>query len=895
MGRKLDLSGLTDEEAEHVLQVVQRDFSLRKKEEERLSEMKQKLDEEGNKCSILSKQQKFNEHCCIRCCSPFTFLINSKRQCQDCKYNICKSCSTYQKKEKAWICSVCQQARLLRTQSLDWYYNNVKSRFKCFGSAKVLKNLYKKHRLESGLCPDAIAEGSLYEGSFENEGSICGSDSTFYQQTEGHSMMDTLAVALRVAEEAVEEAISKAETYSDSLDKQNEACYLQEHKEDLIEELATTIVQKIIKKQKSKPEQGEADLEWPPSRSSGLASGAVSDQSMLTFPGSRRGSYTLWRSQSAFSLSSEDMASKGQDPASSVAEALGRQQKGQSRKQKEHKLSALPSWKSVDRLNETSPPSVFQSTDGNWVALQNVTLPRPRMLAKPKSQVFKALESESSIVSAYDEMGSDSEDDYDWNVALNKLRRRPRQLPDDFYYSSSQYGTEWVYGNDQYQAVTSPSSGLYTNTETLFSDSETSSVNSSQEAKVPNKLLWLQSRTQSEMPRMEKKHFHGELDVNFNPQATSLEYSDSSETEGVHYDLEKRSRRWKKSKAISEDLHEEKNQAKANKMNLSQDFDDISETDISHEDQHHDVKPELMEDELKSRLFQLAAKMSDKETSSGEEQESEPGTDLENQKESLSSEENGRSIQEELKKEKQKAFDLHLKLQFLSTVLQQKYSAVSLCNISTEVLKVINATEELIAESTDPGDFPDDIQDIGRGTLPLGTDPVRLDEQLTTLEENVYLTASTVYGLEGQLTTLEDAARKISSVTEESELADLEDQVATAAAQVHHAELQISDIESRISALTVAGLNVAPCVHLTRKRDQKQTNQMHTIDTSRQQRRKLPAPPIKGEKIDGSPVTTVRTFNRNFMLQGSLTQRTKERKSTAKDLMEPAIGSAVMY
>ncbi|KFW03228.1 Rab effector MyRIP, partial [Eurypyga helias] len=761
------------------------------------------------------------------------------------------------------ICSLFFCFRLLRTQSLDWYYNNVKSRFKCFGSAKVLKNLYKKHRLESGVCPDVI-EGGIFEGSFENEGSICGSDSTFYRQTEGHSMMDTLAVALRVAEEAVEEAISKAETYSDSLDKQNEACYLQEHKEDLIEELATTIVQKIIKKQKSKSEQAEADFEWPPSRSSGLASVAVSDQSMLTFPGSRRGSYTLWRSQSAFSLASEEMPSKGLDPASAVTEAPWRQQKGQFRKQKEHKLSALPSWKSVDRLNETNPPSVFQSTDGNWVALQNVTLPRPRMLAKPKSQVFEALENESSIVSAYDEMGSDSEDDYDWNVALNKLRRRPRQLPDDFYYTNSQYGTEWVYGNDQYQAVTSPSSGLYTNTETLFSDSETSSVNSSQEAKGPSKLLWLQSRTQSDMPRMEKKHFHGELDVNFNPQATSLEYSDSSETEEVHYDLEKRSRRWRKNKATSEELCEGKSLTKANKMNLSQDFEDLSETDISSEDHHHNIKPDLMEEELKSRLFQLAAKMSDKETSSGEDEESEPRTDPENQKESLSSEENSGSIQEELKK---------------------KYSAVSLCNISTEVLKVINATEELIAESTGPCDFPADIQDRGRGTFPLGTDPVRLDEQLTTLEENVYLTASTVYGLEGQLTNLEDAARKINSVTAESELAELEDQVATAAAQVHHAELQISDIESRISALTVAGLNVAPCVRLTRKRDQKQTNQMHTIDTSRQQRRKLPAPPTKGEKIDGSPVTTVRTFNRNFMLQGSLTQRTKERKSTAKDLM----------
>lgn len=36
MGRKLDLSGLSNDEAEHVLRVVQRDMQLRKKEEERL-------------------------------------------------------------------------------------------------------------------------------------------------------------------------------------------------------------------------------------------------------------------------------------------------------------------------------------------------------------------------------------------------------------------------------------------------------------------------------------------------------------------------------------------------------------------------------------------------------------------------------------------------------------------------------------------------------------------------------------------------------------------------------------------------------------------------------------------------------------------------------------------
>lgn len=49
-------------------------------------------------------------------------------------------------------------SRLLRTQSLEWYYNNVKNRFKRFGSAKVLKNLYRKHRLETGAYSDMLGK-----------------------------------------------------------------------------------------------------------------------------------------------------------------------------------------------------------------------------------------------------------------------------------------------------------------------------------------------------------------------------------------------------------------------------------------------------------------------------------------------------------------------------------------------------------------------------------------------------------------------------------------------------------------------------------------------------------------------------------------------------------------
>lgn len=202
------------------------------------------------------------------------------------------------------------------------------------------------------------------------------------------------------------------------------------------------------------------------------------------------------------------------------------------------------------------------------MALQNVTLPRPRMIAKPKSQVFRVLESESSVVSVYDEMGSDSEDDYDWNVALNKLRRRPKQSKEP-HYVDPHCNLEWAYGNDLQQPVTSPSSGLFTNTETMCSDSETSSVGSSRDAGGSSHLPWIQRRAHHNKPREEKAQLHGELDVNFNPQATSLDYSDSSESEDAYYDLEKRSRRWKKGKAVSEDLCKGKNRSKTHKKNLS--------------------------------------------------------------------------------------------------------------------------------------------------------------------------------------------------------------------------------------------------------------------------------------------------------------------------------------
>ncbi|XP_053198456.1 rab effector MyRIP isoform X1 [Scomber japonicus] len=1033
MGRKLDLSGLTDDEAEHVLKVVQRDMKLRKKEEERLSEMKQELAEEGSRCSILSKQHRFNEHCCIRCCAPFTFLLNPKRQCLDCQYNVCKTCCTYNKRDKAWLCSACQKGRVLRTQSLEWYYNNVKSRFKRFGSAKVLKTLYRKHIIERGALSD-LPESSVHEGSTgnDNDGSICGSDSAFYKQSEGHSMAETLTVALRVAEEAIEEAIAKAEEFSDSLEKQNEARYLRDHKEELIEELATTIVQKIIQRRKRSEMQTEYDFVWPQPQSliqsSELPSPSQPQSSSQGPQDPHKTSYSLWRSRSAFSLTSDDSPEKG--PEDEGAGAGGGLHEYASLK-REGKATSLPSWKSVDRLDNSSASSVLQSPDGNWIALHSSQLSRPSLLTKRKSLVFSVLEKESGVVSAYDEMGSNSEEDDEggWGAALRQFRRK---LSDETYYTDSQHDPEWTY--TQHLPVTSPSSGQYTNTETLNSDSEASSVLSACPRKPPHNLLRKKGPPDTHLHPHHQPPYHQHqnfspyphlsetLDVNFNPKVMG----DSSEAEERQNDPVRRSRRRRKSKRESSSeqsrpagpqnppqslypLVQENSGFLLNallKRGLSEehpvpdtlpmapaaldtfkveamtpepeDLETVAPNSAAPSPpQPYPLAPgpqhslsssgpgsgsgDPLEEELRCRLRELVSRANSKDSSSSEEdcakwpadkqmdkecdgqREKTKLKDAERQRESdrlrgsskerekgsetgeqvngqemsrrerlikspsMKIGEEGRVRERRLQKvdslkekvddqeqkrgdrregnrqskrqhkrdmekeagqkgggwrsgssastpavtpssqegvlsdnqEQQNDLEQQQRLQLLSSLLQQqKYSAASLCSITTEVLKVLNATEELIGEAG--GDSYTPSESISVSPISSSSETRRLDQRLTKMEENVYLAAGAVYGLEGALGDLEQCARSISSDTTDTELAFLEDQVATAAAQVQQSELQISNIEARISALKTAGLNVTVCNHFCKSKPKPQT-----LDSSRHQRRKLPAPPLK--------------------------------------------------
>uniref|UniRef100_G1TBR4 Melanophilin n=1 Tax=Oryctolagus cuniculus TaxID=9986 RepID=G1TBR4_RABIT len=152
MGRKLDLSKLTDDEARHVWEVVQRDFDLRRKEEERLQGLKGQIQRESSKRELLADTAHLNETHCARCLRPYQLLVNSRRQCLHCGLFTCRSCSRAHPEEQGWLCDPCHLARVVKMGSLEWYYEHVRARFKRFGSAKVIRSLYG--RLQQGGGPE---------------------------------------------------------------------------------------------------------------------------------------------------------------------------------------------------------------------------------------------------------------------------------------------------------------------------------------------------------------------------------------------------------------------------------------------------------------------------------------------------------------------------------------------------------------------------------------------------------------------------------------------------------------------------------------------------------------------------------------------------------------------
>lgn len=68
---------------------------------------------------------------------------------------------------------------------------------------------------------------------------------------------------------------------------------------------------------------------------------------------------------------------------------------------------------------------MLKSPDGNWIALQSAQLSHPSLLSRRKSLVYTSLERDSTVVSAYEGMGSDSDTEREASsdAALQEIHR----------------------------------------------------------------------------------------------------------------------------------------------------------------------------------------------------------------------------------------------------------------------------------------------------------------------------------------------------------------------------------------------------------------------------------------------------------------------------------------
>ncbi|KAG8004448.1 Melanophilin, partial [Nibea albiflora] len=138
------------------------------------SNLKTKIEKEDTKRELLGSQSQLSDSLCIRCLQPFKFLVNSKRQCLDCRMYTCKSCSRYNKKEHGWVCDNCRMTRVVKIGTAGWYHDNVRNRFKRFGSAKVMRSLYKRLNGDGGRDDDTQSmpdvRSHVYNGTEDDHG-----------------------------------------------------------------------------------------------------------------------------------------------------------------------------------------------------------------------------------------------------------------------------------------------------------------------------------------------------------------------------------------------------------------------------------------------------------------------------------------------------------------------------------------------------------------------------------------------------------------------------------------------------------------------------------------------------------------------------------------------------
>ncbi|KFU95553.1 Melanophilin, partial [Chaetura pelagica] len=164
-------------------------------------ELKGRIQQESSKRQFLSSQSHLKQTLCARCLRRFPPVLPGRRSCQRCRFYICRSCSQARPGGLTWLCLL-SLGRIVKEGSLDWYYEHVRSRFKRFGSAKVLQSLHGRIQPAQGVknstflglqdrvysLPDISSEchltsGSPGEDSDDEDGVLGGAEAECYSRT----------------------------------------------------------------------------------------------------------------------------------------------------------------------------------------------------------------------------------------------------------------------------------------------------------------------------------------------------------------------------------------------------------------------------------------------------------------------------------------------------------------------------------------------------------------------------------------------------------------------------------------------------------------------------------------------------------------------------------------
>ncbi|XP_067844018.1 melanophilin [Heptranchias perlo] len=714
MARKLDLSKLTEVEAQHILHVVQRDLDLRKKEDDRLGELKCKVEEEETKRKFLTKQAKFNEGHCIHCLEPFQFLVNSKRRCLDCSLYTCKNCSKFNKKEYGWICDPCRIARIVKTGSLDWFYNHVRSRFKNFGSAKVMHSLHT--RFQPGEKQPLRHLDSHYErGGFDRA-----SDSYLH----GEYNPQTMAGVIEVDEDNLND--SEAHRYS--------------------------VMRRNKRLLSVHPFDFDMDSEYS----------AQSRRQSLQLPSPHYDGNSLQQSFSEFSFTGNGAAEEGSRKGSLIGEA--------------------------------DLASVFHS-----------------ILQEKGQNLMPEQEFSTEVRLEINARRKSLNKSYKTDEVVHREHRLPRtrSVPGMWTYTGEA---------EQHHSLPHEKHGAQ-----YYADMESSDDNETPEHPVYQRHF---VRHRNKSSSQENSGSGGSQISDLSKRMSSIERMLSRLEEKMT------------PSSVESPVHTGRHQM------LSPVGSETSGLDLTDAD--------LEEEKLKKKLDELASNISDKGPSSEE---------------------------EEVKKKTERPQEMSSSIEDLHSEALKRSSAVALCDITTKALRTINATEKALHDFAEVDDTVN--ESLTNPCLHLKSSEKDLsvseaDEAYRKLEENVYMTASTNYGLESQLKDLEERARSRQSyttTTTDSELSELEDKVASAAAKVHHTKSEVSDIENRIAALSAAGMNVST----EDKPKRKQDGQAMMVQQPPHQKNSNPTGNKESKTVKSD------AFDRNSQYRGSLTQRNPSNKSRRLD------------